>query len=427
MRNPVRLSVHGPDEDDLEIVGGAISDGFRPAHYATTTTDSTSDSASASTSTSSLPAQTSRSLENDASTSSQQPRLPPPRPSSITKPPQPRDSFSLRHDGGMGPIRENALSPTPTTSSDSSAPYIPNEGPYQGPSQPSHPYRMYTQNVRSRTLSVTTDSTGPSTESLYTGPRGPAHPYGLYPQGTVSESTNVMASAIPIGFGGVHDQYQRRLGPDGEDIADMIGPDGHTEQLPPYTRYPDETYARKVRDVEREGGESSTPGLGAGPSTASPVAPLPAIETIPGAGGLGLATLNPEFESSDDLGSPRSRHSTRTFTTASEVSHHDINTAAAAVSEKRAPLKPWQKWMKRRVWGIIPYWAICLTAAVFLLMGVVLGAVIGTFVTRHKKPPFIPHPYVYHEHHLPLPNSSPCLANASQKGTGDRINGDGDL
>ena len=32
--------------------------------------------------------------------------------------------------------------------------------------------------------------------------------------------------------------YQRRLRPDGEDADDLIGPDGHTEQLPPYTRYP---------------------------------------------------------------------------------------------------------------------------------------------------------------------------------------------
>ncbi len=42
--------------------------------------------------------------------------------------------------------------------------------------------------------------------------------------------------------------------------------------------------------------------------------------------------------------------------------------------------------MKRRVGGIIPYWAVCLTVAVLLLMGVILGSVIGTFVSKHKKP-----------------------------------------
>ena len=30
------------------------------------------------------------------------------------------------------------------------------------------------------------------------------------------------------------------MGPDGEDADDLIGPDGHTEQLPPYTKYPND-------------------------------------------------------------------------------------------------------------------------------------------------------------------------------------------
>ncbi|KAH8897032.1 hypothetical protein GQ53DRAFT_638324 [Thozetella sp. PMI_491] len=251
---------------------------------------------------------------------------------------------------------------------------------------------MYPQNVRTRTLSVATSSTGPSPESSYTGPRGPTHPYGMYPQGTASEPNNVMAAAIPVGFNNVGAQYQRRLGPEGEEMADMIGPDGHTEQLPPYTRYPEEAYSRKASDVEN----GRVPPLGAGAvvagiSTAAAVgSAASAPSTIPGAGGLGLATRNPEFESTDDLGSPHSRYSTRSFPVSSGSSHHEPESAAAAVtSEKGKALKPWQLWMRRRLWGIVPYWAICLTLAVLALMAIILGTVVGTLLSKHKKPPNI--------------------------------------
>ncbi len=187
-------------------------------------------------------------------------------------------------------------------------------------------------------MSGTTSSTEPIADSSYAGPRGPAHPYGLYPQGVAAEASTAMSPSIPIGFSGVVDQYRRRIGPEGEEIADIIGPDGHTEQLPPYTRYPDEAYARKVRDVESAAAPAVRDQNAEASASSTPAAAAPA-QAILGAGGLGLATRNPEFESTEDLGSPRSRHSSRTFTTASEASHHEINAAAANVSEK-VPLSP---------------------------------------------------------------------------------------
>ncbi|KAK8192526.1 hypothetical protein M8818_007696 [Zalaria obscura] len=46
-------------------------------------------------------------------------------------------------------------------------------------------------------------------------------------------------NAIPVGFPG-HDQpFHRRRGPDGEE-QDIIGTDGHSEQLPPYSEYPED-------------------------------------------------------------------------------------------------------------------------------------------------------------------------------------------
>jgi hypothetical protein len=152
----------------------------------------------------------------------------------------------------------------------------------------------------------------------------------------------------------------------------MIGPDGHTEQLPPYTRYPDEAYVRKAlsMDVTQSAPISS---------------PTQQNLVIPGAGGIGLATRNPEFPSTEDLGrlhSPVSRRSIRSFT--SEASHHSINTAALAVTnEKSTP--NWKIAARRKVWGVVPCWAVALAVIVLVLLGVVVGTIIGTVIAPHLK------------------------------------------
>ncbi|ROV88528.1 hypothetical protein VSDG_09343 [Cytospora chrysosperma] len=297
------------------------------------------------------------------------------------------------------------------TTASTQSPYIPSEMPYQGPSAPSHPYQMYSQNPRlARTLSVTTTSSTPTTrpESEYNGPRGPAHPYSMYPQNPFTDTSSQVAAAsvpaIPVGFVNNTDPYQRRLGPDGEEIADIIGPDGHTEELPPYTRYPDEYYNRKIRDnqgVPPEGAaaaEASTPSAAAVASvTAVPAVPAipaapaalvvadPPVATtraIPGAGGLGLAARDPEFDAASDAESPQSRNSTRSFT---NESHHEVNTAAAPLSEK-PQLNKFQRFAKRKACGVIPYWAICLTVTAVVIVIIIVGAVIGTLLGHRKGP-----------------------------------------
>jgi hypothetical protein len=193
----------------------------------------------------------------------------------------------------------------------------------------------------------------------------------------------MQTAAIPLGFRGLPDQYQRRVGPDGEEIADMIGPDGHTEQLPPYTRYPDEAYVRKATAAD------GPPDIVHGAAAVVPpilTVPTSTVHDIPGAGGLGLATRNPEFESTDDLSSPRSRHSARSFT--SDDSHRRIRPGDEDMAEKREQPKKWQAWMRRKLCGTIPYWAICLAGLVLLVMAVVLGAVIGSMAAnKQKRPP----------------------------------------
>ncbi|KAK4147527.1 uncharacterized protein C8A04DRAFT_9058 [Dichotomopilus funicola] len=368
-RASVRVSVDHRDEDydyDLALEGGTVADGFRPPQAGVPSSPPPPPSAPSLTSTSSTTL-VSPGTANSTSSSI--------RSSSTAKPHGPRFSLLVRSES-------NALS-RQTTGSTGSTVYFPEDGPYQGPSSASHPYHMYTQNVRpERTLSMTTSSTNPMSESSYRGPRGPSHPYGLYPQSDNIEPGLGRTDAIPLGFRGLQpDPYQRRVGPEGEEVGDMIGPDGHTEQLPPYTRYPDATYARKV--AAADGAFEAATGATILPADVTPTSsPAP---TIRGAGGLGLATRNPEFEPVDELDSPRSRLSTRSFR--SDESMRGIRLDDEAVSEKNRPPKGWQLWMRKKACGAIPYWAMCLTGIVLLVLFVVLGAVIGTFLSNKSDPP----------------------------------------
>ncbi|KAG4025609.1 hypothetical protein MFRU_054g00380 [Monilinia fructicola] len=317
---------------------------------------------------------------------------PPPRPSSTTKP-KGIDSFALRNEGGMGQmsrgptfaspvVNGDGLTRSSTTSSISSissgSTMMRPESPYQGPTGPSHPYNMYNQESRlARTASIATTSTmpAPPQEMSYTGPSGPTHPYGMYPQSTVSSDSDHLpvAPPIPVGFPGLNNDYQRRLGPEGEEAADLIGPDGHTEQLPPYTKYPDEAFARKAR-----------------PASIPVPVPIPTIQMpapivpISGAGGMGLATRNPEFASQEDLRSSGSRQSARSIM--SDRSSHHVNTAATEYDEK-PQLKNWQVAAKRKLCGIVPVWVVVLIVFVFVLFGITLGTVFAILRPKHNKDP----------------------------------------
>lgn len=378
------------------------------------------------------------------------------RPSSIAKPPI--DSASAV-GAGVGRSVDGGSSSShpsvdPRASASSSVPPVHDDEPYQGPSGPSFPYQMYPQNVRmARTPSgITAPPSVTESDSSYTGPRGPTFPYSMYPQNTVAGPSAVPPSGIPVGFPGMAGNYQRRIGPDGEDIADIIGPDGHTEQLPPYTRYPDEAYTRKIIAAgqtpeadplnDPTAAPNSLPVAGVVPGSApapasgglstgtapvassaipaaasilarSAVPSVPAASSaaaatasgaeiisspattqpIPGAGGLGLAPCNPEFDGVEDVESPRSRYSLRSFN--SENSGRELNMAARGLSEKRSP-NFIQRYGGRRMLGVIPYWAICLVITAIVLMSIILGSVIGTFVARHRKAPS-------HQGYAPIP------------------------
>ncbi|WYZ35610.1 hypothetical protein EsH8_X_000257 [Colletotrichum jinshuiense] len=372
------------DDDDYDLQAMAISDGFRPTDLSASHQPITSTT---------NPSTGSAVVSRDSSTPK---RATPARPSSIAKPPRSHDPLTLRHDGPAAQSNGTPISRVSSTSTDS--PIIRSESPYEGPSGPSHPYQMYPQ----RTNSVATSSTARMSERSYAGPSGPTHPYTLYTQNTVPVDSNE-GDNIPVGFVGRSDGYQRRVGPEGEEIADLIGPLGHTEELPPYTRYPEQTYTRKQPGEPQQ--QSSVPPLPQQHQLQQQTSPRPeqqqqqqqpqqpavtvmaaAVAPIAGAGGLGLATRNPEFESREDLRLQPSRMSSRTLTS-DTASQHEINTAAEAYAEKGEIDRKWQKRAKRRMFGIVPYWAICLLAVGLVLMGIILGAVIGSFFAKHKKPP----------------------------------------
>lgn len=138
-----------------------------------------------------------------------------------------------------------------SASTTSSLSFARSQSPQQSRNGPSHPYAMYPQALGiSRSPSAATTSTV-RPPSFPSGRQGPTHPYALYPQNVPEDTPEEEGGGsrlIPVGFPGHNNSnFQRRLGPEGE-VQDIIGPDGHSEQLPPYTRYPEES-AAKVTDA----------------------------------------------------------------------------------------------------------------------------------------------------------------------------------
>ncbi|KAL9106890.1 MAG: hypothetical protein Q9227_008138 [Pyrenula ochraceoflavens] len=130
-----------------------------------------------------------------------------------------------------------ANSSTRRTSSTSSRFSIPRaQSPYVGAAGPSQPYGMYPQATRAS--SIASASTVRPPERAFVSAGGPEHPYAMYSQNTVEEDVPGLPE-IPLGFNGARQQFQRTRGPEGDDFEDIVGPDGHTEQLPPYSRYAD--------------------------------------------------------------------------------------------------------------------------------------------------------------------------------------------
>jgi len=233
------------------------------------------------------------------------------------------------------------------------------QSPYQGATGPSHPYGMYPQGIGiARTPSVSTNSTIGMPERTYARVNGPAHPYGSYPQNTVPEGDVSPIAAtnpsIPVGFPGLGQSYRRRLGPEGEEAADIIGPDGHTEQLPPYTRYPDGIVPKHVLPA---------------PADTANVTPDPDVSQ---------ATLHPMQSRAS---APQS--------ILSEASGTRLNGAAAVAAGQTDDTgsfkERWtEKSKKRMCKGKLPVWLLVVVVVLLILLGALLGGIVGRIIGNRR-------------------------------------------
>ena len=181
----------------------------------------------------------------------------------------------------------------------------------------------------------------------------------MYPQSTddATETDPLQSSSdiTSVGFPGLNQQYARRLGPEGEEADDIIGPDGHTEQLPPYTRYPDGSEAGPLPPKQR-----SASILPAGSRISHISVDVP--QTANSANSMTDALLSSRApvdgvsESLDGPGSP-------------------------VVRSRRGKLVRRSK--KRTCFGHLPVWAVALMIAFLVIAAATVGAVIGRLFPHH--------------------------------------------
>lgn len=215
--------------------------------------------------------------------------------------------------------------------------------PYVGATGPSHPYGLYPQVTR--TSSIASASTVRPVERPFITANGPEHPYAMYSQNTVPEEDDVsLAQAtIPVGFPGMGQPYPGGRQTRRDDIADIVGSDGHIEELPPYTRFAAENAPKES------------------PPSIQPVH-LPAV--VPqGVPVSPQSRQTQPFDNVVELGSTSSRN---------------------ANSESNGSFKEKIKQKsKQRVCGGVPFWFFFVIIGV-LFLGVVLGAIIGGVIGSQK-------------------------------------------
>jgi hypothetical protein len=236
----------------------------------------------------------------------------------------------------------------------------------------------------------------------------PAHPYALYQQTTTfeepEEETNPEpgAQTITVGFPGNGANYRRRTGPDGEEL-DVVGPDGHAEALPPYTRYP----------IQGPYGEKSSPQVSVNPenpfspvsptSSVNPFSPVSSVGTpvIPGTPSSftpSTPTSRPTIVHSHSvsshatdnvmgLGQPAPQSRSPTIHEISPIEIHDPrdSSVSSIIHEKPRRKKTWRDRRNKKVLcGLIPLWALLMFAILFVFMAIVAGGVIGGLLSSRE-------------------------------------------
>ena len=239
------------------------------------------------------------------------------------------------------------------------------QSPYQGATGPSHPYGMYPQDPNfSRTPSVATTSTVRRPERSYSGPGGPTQPYGMYDQNTVPEDEDSEEiGPVAPGFPGQRQIFRRRLGPDGEDADDLIGPDGYAEPLPPYTRYANGIPPKQDPDAVNI--PPQLPRSEEESSSQEQVHYLPAEYYMPPVEQRSPTTSNPFDDRSAQASS----------TTAVETIPKD---EGGSLKERVK-----EKSTRKVCFGLMPCWLLIFVVVV-LCVAIVLGGIVGGVVAHHR-------------------------------------------
>jgi hypothetical protein len=160
--------------------------------------------------------------------------------SSLAKRPLPSESSALPNRTISTSSR--SVADTRRSLSTSSRFSIPRaQSPYRGPTAPSQPYGLYSQVTRAS--SIVSDSTIRPLELPFVPQGGPEHPYSMYPQNTIPDDDS-SETHIGLGFSGLSQSYQPASTSSGNELGDIVGTDGHIEQLPPYSRYADNVIAK---------------------------------------------------------------------------------------------------------------------------------------------------------------------------------------
>lgn len=251
--------------------------------------------------------------------------------------------------GGTNKESQGLMSSTRSTRSlsvTSSASFAPSRAStvHAPTSGPSHAYGAYPQGFGVyRSESIASTSTGrPSRGSSR---RGPLHAYGLYPQNALeSIGTGSIAPSVapPSDTAGRHNRLT---------YQDSIRSSAPSEQLPAYTQFPDEMHTK----------------IAAGP----PLRPT------------SHRSMASQMED-------RSSFTPYTFGLAEDDSSADTTQrarpepAADFYTEKQDDSTKSNAWLKGRACGFVPRWTIILGIAVVVLIAVICGGVIGSFVNNHK-------------------------------------------
>ena len=282
-------------------------------------------------------------------------------------------------DPTVGPTSGRSRSGTQRSSrTASSLGFLRPQSVYQGASGPSQPYGMYPQDISlTRTPSVATTSTLRRPERSYSGPRGPTQPYGMYAQNTSSDGgPDLISGQVPniqAGFPGRDQTFQRRLGPEGTDVDDLIGPDGYMEQLPPYTRHAYGVPPRYTSYITSDRSPSVEP-------------PLFSQNSQP----TSRTSHNPSHTSVEPSSRPQGQTETLSPFGDSAAQLYSSTNSTSDIASPDTPSQDegghfkekFRRESKRRFCcGLLPCWL--LAVIVGMLMAIALGAVIGAVIS-HK-------------------------------------------